>query len=420
MATTFEDAAEPSRSASASTPRCRSCGSRRPTPTRTRCWSPRPTSLPDPAGLRRAVAASCAPTRRHPPDWLRVMEASPAHDDRPAGPRRLYRPDPGRAGAGGLDPRRPIRDEPRPGSRRPAHPHARRRPARLRASARDAAGGGQRHGDRAARGRPARRDPRLRVPRAPHADRQHQGPRRRPARSVGRSPEGRRAPHRVRDRCGGRAARGPRRQPPRHGTHPGGRAAPGSRAMGARGARRDHRPADRAGGGGPAARRRRPGRAAARARRRAAPRRRARQRARERRPAHAPRPRGSTLSARPMDGTLVLAIDDDGPGVPAAEMEHLFDRFYRVPPVDEDARQARQGLGMGLAIARGFLEAMGGSIEAVPERVGRPRHPAATAGPSATGRRRTRVERRPPARSSRTTARCDRRSAPTSVRTATS
>ena len=52
--------------------------------------------------------------------------------------------------------------------------------------------------------------------------------------------------------------------------------------------------------------------------------------------------------------------------VPPASLAHLFDRFYRVPTAAEEARPARQGLGMGLAIARGFLEAMGGSIEAIP------------------------------------------------------
>jgi two-component system sensor histidine kinase KdpD len=64
-------------------------------------------------------------------------------------------------------------------------------------------------------------------------------------------------------------------------------------------------------------------------------------------------------------GEVVLAVDDNGPGVPPASMAHLFDRFYRVPAAGEEPRQARQGLGLGLAIARGFLEGMGGSIEAV-------------------------------------------------------
>jgi two-component system sensor histidine kinase KdpD len=63
-------------------------------------------------------------------------------------------------------------------------------------------------------------------------------------------------------------------------------------------------------------------------------------------------------------GGMLLTVDDDGPGVPADSMDHLFDRFYRVPTAAEESRQARLGLGMGLAIARGFVEAMGGSIAA--------------------------------------------------------
>jgi two-component system sensor histidine kinase KdpD len=66
-------------------------------------------------------------------------------------------------------------------------------------------------------------------------------------------------------------------------------------------------------------------------------------------------------ASAPTPGKVRLEIDDDGPGVPADALPHLFDRFYRVAPA---AEPARQGLGIGLAIARGFVEAMDGSIEA--------------------------------------------------------
>lgn len=66
-------------------------------------------------------------------------------------------------------------------------------------------------------------------------------------------------------------------------------------------------------------------------------------------------------------GALLVAIDDAGPGVPADALPHLFDRFYRVPSEREGARH---GIGMGLAIARGFVEAMGGTIAAEPSPLG--------------------------------------------------
>lgn len=47
-------------------------------------------------------------------------------------------------------------------------------------------------------------------------------------------------------------------------------------------------------------------------------------------------------------------------GIPEAELGRVFGRFHRVPHSDRAAR----GSGLGLAIAKGFVEAMGGSIEA--------------------------------------------------------
>jgi two-component system sensor histidine kinase KdpD len=58
---------------------------------------------------------------------------------------------------------------------------------------------------------------------------------------------------------------------------------------------------------------------------------------------------------------LVLMVEDGGSGVPDDMLPHLFDRFFR----GEGATAgARRGLGMGLAIAKGFVEAMGGTIGA--------------------------------------------------------
>ncbi|WP_315721549.1 MULTISPECIES: sensor histidine kinase KdpD [unclassified Bradyrhizobium] len=55
---------------------------------------------------------------------------------------------------------------------------------------------------------------------------------------------------------------------------------------------------------------------------------------------------------------VVLDIRDEGDGIPADEVEHVFDKFYRVQKGD----QVRPGTGLGLAISRGFIEAMHGRI----------------------------------------------------------
>jgi two-component system sensor histidine kinase KdpD len=73
------------------------------------------------------------------------------------------------------------------------------------------------------------------------------------------------------------------------------------------------------------------------------------------------------IRARAATGVVDLAVDDGGPGVPTDALPHLFDRFYRVP---EPAGSSRQGMGMGLAIARGFVEAMGGTVTAEPSDLG--------------------------------------------------
>ena len=51
---------------------------------------------------------------------------------------------------------------------------------------------------------------------------------------------------------------------------------------------------------------------------------------------------------------------DEGPGIPPADLERIFDSFYRVRKRD----QVRAGTGLGLSICRGFIEAMGGTITA--------------------------------------------------------
>ena len=58
--------------------------------------------------------------------------------------------------------------------------------------------------------------------------------------------------------------------------------------------------------------------------------------------------------------TVSLRVIDEGSGIPPADIEHIFDKFYRAQKTD----QVRAGTGLGLAISRGFVEAMHGTIVA--------------------------------------------------------
>ncbi len=58
-------------------------------------------------------------------------------------------------------------------------------------------------------------------------------------------------------------------------------------------------------------------------------------------------------------GRLLIAVDDDGPGIPPAERERVFDRFHRSEPARE---RASGGSGLGLAIARAIVAAHGGRV----------------------------------------------------------
>jgi two-component system sensor histidine kinase KdpD len=73
-------------------------------------------------------------------------------------------------------------------------------------------------------------------------------------------------------------------------------------------------------------------------------------------------PPGTKIELRArQDGDLVrLEIEDEGDGIPANDLERIFDKFYRVQAMD----RKRAGTGLGLAICRGFVEAMGGTIRA--------------------------------------------------------
>jgi two-component system, OmpR family, sensor histidine kinase KdpD len=73
---------------------------------------------------------------------------------------------------------------------------------------------------------------------------------------------------------------------------------------------------------------------------------------------HSPPSQPPELRATPLgDGTVALEVIDHGPGVAAADNERIFEPFTRID------RQG-PGVGLGLAVAKGFADAMGGSIAA--------------------------------------------------------
>ena len=70
------------------------------------------------------------------------------------------------------------------------------------------------------------------------------------------------------------------------------------------------------------------------------------------------------VDARVSEGEIVIAVTDEGPGISAADLPHIFDSFYRAQREDRTI----PGTGLGLAIARGLTEAMGGRIWATSPR----------------------------------------------------
>jgi signal transduction histidine kinase len=57
------------------------------------------------------------------------------------------------------------------------------------------------------------------------------------------------------------------------------------------------------------------------------------------------------------DTIVVIAIEDDGKGIPEREREHMFKRFVQ-------GSNSTSGSGLGLSIAKGFAERIGGTISA--------------------------------------------------------
>ena len=78
------------------------------------------------------------------------------------------------------------------------------------------------------------------------------------------------------------------------------------------------------------------------------------------------------IGGRRASSEVVISITDEGPGIAALDLPHVFDSFYRAQREDRTI----PGTGLGLAIARGLTEAMGGRIWATSPRPGAARDAA--------------------------------------------
>jgi two-component system sensor histidine kinase KdpD len=66
------------------------------------------------------------------------------------------------------------------------------------------------------------------------------------------------------------------------------------------------------------------------------------------------------LAAYEDRNNVVISIEDEGKGIPTAELERVFEKFRRM----EEPTDRTKGVGLGLSISKGFIEAMGGRIAA--------------------------------------------------------
>ena len=71
---------------------------------------------------------------------------------------------------------------------------------------------------------------------------------------------------------------------------------------------------------------------------------------------HSPRGGAVGVTVRTASGMASVEVSDDGPGIRAEDMPHVFDRFWRAPGAPSG------GTGLGLSIARWIVERHGGRI----------------------------------------------------------
>ena len=76
-------------------------------------------------------------------------------------------------------------------------------------------------------------------------------------------------------------------------------------------------------------------------------------------------PDGTTIEVAAYEdrSNVVISIEDEGKGIPTAELARVFEKFHRMEE-PSDRSKGEGGVGLGLSISKGFVEAMGGRIAA--------------------------------------------------------
>jgi signal transduction histidine kinase len=68
-----------------------------------------------------------------------------------------------------------------------------------------------------------------------------------------------------------------------------------------------------------------------------------------------------TIHVQPHGGKVRVAVSDTGPGIPPHALKHVFDDFYRA---EDEMTRSTKGTGIGLALVKKFVTAMGGVVRA--------------------------------------------------------
>src|SRR5262249_40955898 len=71
-----------------------------------------------------------------------------------------------------------------------------------------------------------------------------------------------------------------------------------------------------------------------------------------------------TVSSTAADGRVRVKIADEGPGIPPADLQRVFERFYRVDKARTRDGRDPGGTGLGLSIVKHLIQLHGGPVSA--------------------------------------------------------